>query len=442
MHARHGKLPWAELFAPAIRAAESGFAISPRLYQLLVEADQSDFSGPARAYFYDPRGRLWPVGHLLVNSEYARTLREIAAEGSSAFYRGRIAEEVVAAARVEPASAGSLSHDDLATYAVQERPPLCASYRAHSVCTMGPPSSAGHAIGQVLGMIEAFDLGRSPRAAMASGPLHVMAEALRLAFADRARYLADPAFEQVPAGLLDPGYLVERRRLISFSRVIAAPFPGTPPGLDQQAVGPDATEEAAGTSHISIVDAAGNAVAMTTTIEAGFGSGRWAAGFLLNNELTDFSFRPVMDGRPVANRVEPGKRPRSSMAPTIVLGPDRQLVAVLGSAGGARIIPYVLKTLVAVIDWRLDAAAALALPNIGIRGRAFELEEPQVIGFSGLGHSNGALAVLTTAMRLKPHDQDVQFSAMTSGTQLVARRPDGTLEGAADPRREGIALGD
>jgi gamma-glutamyltranspeptidase/glutathione hydrolase len=442
IYARHGKLPWAELFAPAIRAAESGFAVSPRLYDLLAAAAQSSFSAAARAYFFDPRGRPWPVGYLLVNPDYARTLRLIAAEGSHAFYRGAIADEILAAARVEPASAGSITNDDLANYVVRELPPLCVGYRGHTVCTMGPPSSAGHAIGQTLGMIEPFDLGSGPGSAMAAGPLHVMAEALKLAFADRARYLGDPAFVAVPRGLLDPGYLAERRRLIARASPIAAPYPGTPPGLDRAAFAPDETNEAAGTSHISIIDGAGNAVAMTTTIEAGFGSGRWAAGFLLNNELTDFSFRPSMDGMPVANRVEPGKRPRSSMAPTIVLGPDHRPIAVLGSAGGARIIPYVLKTIIAVIDWRLDPAAALALPNFGSRGRTFELEEPQVVGFAGLGHANGALAVLTSAMRMKPHGQEIVFDTMTSGTQLVVRRPDGTLEGAADPRREGVALGD
>ena len=442
IHGRHGKLPWPDLFRPAIAIAEQGFSVSPRLHLLLAAADEVRFSPAARAYFFDPRGRAWPVGHRLLNPDYARTLRLIAAEGSRGFYRGAVADQIVAAARVEPAAAGGITSDDLAAFAVRERPPLCSDYRGYSVCTMGPPSSAGHAIGQVLAMIEPLDLGFSPRSAMAPGPLHAMAEALKLAFADRARYLADPQFVSVPRGLLDPGYIAERRPLISRTHPIRSPYAGTPPGLDQAAFGPDETNEAAGTSHISIVDAAGNAVAMTTTIETAFGSGRWAGGFLLNNELTDFSFRPVIDGRPVANRLEPGKRPRSSMAPTIVLGPDRKLVAVLGSAGGARIIPYVLKTIVAVVDWRLDAAAALALPNFTFRGSAFELEEPQVGGLSGLGHSSGALAVLSAALSLKPHGQDIVFDAMTSGTQLVVRRPDGTLEGAADPRREGAALGD
>jgi gamma-glutamyltranspeptidase/glutathione hydrolase len=442
LHARHGKLPWSELFAPAIAAAEAGFPVSPRLRLLLAAASPETFSEPARAYFFDAQGRPWPVGHRLANPVYARTLRLIAAEGSNAFYRGAIADEIVAAANVEPAAAGSITRDDLAAYAVREGSPLCVAYRSHSVCTMGPPSSAGHAIGQTLAMIEPFDLGSGPHAAMAAGPLHVMAEAMKLAFADRARYLADPAFVAVPPGLLDAGYIAERRRLIARTHPIVVPHPGTPPGLERDAFAPDETHEAAGTSHISIVDGAGNAVAMTTSIEAAFGSGRWAAGFLLNNELTDFSFRPSLDGRPVANRVEPGKRPRSSMAPTIVLGPDRRPVVVLGSAGGSRIIPYVLKVIVGVVDWKLDATAALALPNFGSRGRAFELEVPQVGGLAGLSHPSGALAILAAALRLKPYGQEIVFDAMTSGTQLVVRRPDRVLEGAADPRREGLALGD
>jgi gamma-glutamyltranspeptidase/glutathione hydrolase len=218
--------------------------------------------------------------------------------------------------------------------------------------------------------------------------------------------------------------------------------PGRPAGSEQHVLGGDATHEASGTSHISIIDSDGNALAMTTTIESAFGSGRWAAGFLLNNELTDFSFRPSQDGRAVANRIEPGKRPRSSMSPTIVLGPDGHPHLVTGSAGGARIIPYVLKTIVGVIDWKLDAAAAVALPNFGSRGTVFELEQAAVGGIAGLFQPTGALGVLRTALDLKPYGHSISVDVSTSGTQLIVRREDGTLEGAADPRREGIALGD
>lgn len=442
VHRRHGKLDWVELFRPAVSLAEGGFPVSPRLHQLLAASDPKEFSDEARAYFFDSQGKARPVGHRLVNPAYARTLATIAAAGAEAFYRGTIANQIAEAAQVEPTSAGSLSVDDLAGYRVIERPPLCVDYRRHAVCTMGPPSSAGHALGQVLGLIEPFGLDRGPGAAMAPGSLHVMSEALKLAFADRNWYLGDPQFVSVPSGLLAPAYLAERRRHIASNRSLQRAYPGTPPGSESLAHGFDDTLEAAGTSHISIIDGAGNAVAMTTTIEAAFGSGRWAAGFLLNNELTDFSFRPARDGRPVANRVEGGKRPRSSMAPTIVLDPSGRLVMVTGSAGGARIIAYVLKTIVGVIDWRLEAASVLALPNFGFRGADFELEQPSVGGWRGLGHPAGALGLVSTALRLKPYGQTVSLDILTSGTQLIIRRPDGTLDGAADPRREGVALGD
>ncbi|MGE0699773.1 MAG: gamma-glutamyltransferase family protein [Hyphomicrobiaceae bacterium] len=443
VHRRHGKLPWSALFGPAMRLASEGFTVSPRLARLLSETGPQSFAAEARAYFYDTDGKPRPAGYRLRNEAYLKTLAALAAGGADAFYTGPIAGQIVEAAAVrDPVDAGSLTSADLAGYKVIERPPLCIGYRKHEVCTMGPPSSAGHTIGQALLLSEPFDLGTVPSAAMAPASLHVLAEALKLAFADRNWYLADPAFVAIPQGLLAPGYIADRRRLLSPWRPLPRAYPGTPPGLDAQALGPDETNEAAGTSHISIVDAEGNAVAMTTTIEAGFGAGRWAAGFLLNNELTDFSFRPSRDGRPIANRVEGGKRPRSSMAPTIVLGPDGRLVAVTGSAGGSRIIAYVLKALVAAIDWKLDAAAALRLPNFATRGTSVELEQVAVGGLAGLRHPAGALAIVTAALGLAPFGQATAIETLTSGTQLILRRPDGMLEGAADPRREGLALGD
>ncbi len=440
-HRRHGKLDWAALFAPAIRLAEAGFPVSPRLHRLLAASGAGSFDAGGRAYFFDGSGAAWPVGHRLANPAFARTLRRIAAEGATAFYSGVIADEIVAAALAE-ASAGSLTRGDLSGYAVVERPALCVNYRGHQVCSMGPPSSGAHTIGQALRLLEPFNLGSAPTAAMAPAPLHLMGEALKLAFADRNWYLADPAFAPIPGGLLAAEYIAERRRLMSPHRPMTQAYPGRPPGSESQALAPDETSEASGTSHISIIDGAGSAVAMTTTIEAGFGSGRWAAGFLLNNELTDFSFRPSRDGRPIANRIEPGKRPRSSMAPTIVLAPDGRPLLVTGSAGGARIIAYVLKTVVAVVDWKLDASSALALPNFGFRGPDFELEQPSVGGIRGLWHSSGALGVVSTALNLKPHGQSFHFDVLTSGTHLIVRRADGSLEAAADPRREGVALGD
>ena len=442
-HRRHGRLAWADLFAPAMRLAGDGFAVSPRLARLLAQTGPAGFAPEARGYFFDAEGRARPAGFRLANPAYAQTLAAIAAHGADAFYLGAIAARIVAGAAVGAETGkGGITLTDLARYEVVERPPLCTGYRGHAVCTMGPPSSAGHAIGQALMLLEPFDLGSAPAAAMAPGPVHLVGEALKLAFADRNWYLADPEFVPVPAGLLAPGYIAERRRLMSPSRPMALAPPGTPPDIDRQALGPDDTTEAAGTSHISIIDHLGNAVAMTTTIEAMFGSGRWAAGFLLNNELTDFSFRAAADGRPVANRVEPGKRPRSSMAPTIVLGPDGKPVLVTGSAGGARIIPYVLKTIVGVIDWKLDAASAVALPNFGVRGSRLELEQPMVAGLAGLRHPAGAMGIVSAALRLKPYGHEIHLDLLTSGTQLVVRRADGRLEGAADPRREGVAIGD
>ncbi|MEZ5855575.1 MAG: gamma-glutamyltransferase family protein [Hyphomicrobiaceae bacterium] len=444
VHRRHGRRPWQTLFADAIKLAETGFAVSPRLHSLLATTSPAEFTAPARAYFYDASGRPWPAGHILRNPAYAATLKAIASSGAAAFYDGPLAHEIVAASAVQASAKGQITLSDLSAYRVIERKPLCVPYRTHQVCSMGPPSSGAHTLGQVLLMLGADHLGDSPRAAMAPRPLHLLSEALKLAFADRNWYLADPAFVPIPSGLLDRAYLAERRSLIPAWRPVPRAYPGRPPGSQRHAFGRDATHEASGTSHISIIDAAGNAVAMTTTIESGFGSGRWAGGFLLNNELTDFSFRPKdRDGRLIANRVEGGKRPRSSMSPAIVLDQAGKPVIVTGSAGGSRIIGYVLKTLIAVIDWKLDAASALALPNFGsTRDGPFDLEGPQGGIISGFGKPAGALGIITTALRLKPLDQTIALKQLTSGTQLIIRRADGHLEGAADPRREGAALGD
>ncbi|MGE0769760.1 MAG: gamma-glutamyltransferase [Hyphomicrobiaceae bacterium] len=441
VHRLHGKLPWADLFRAAISLAEAGFPVSARLHGLLSSAAPASFAGKARAFFFDAADKPWPAGTRLANPDYARTLRRLAMQGADAFYTGAIADEIVAAASTGPA-AGSMTREDLDRYRVIERPPVCVAYRRHQVCSMGPPSSGAHTIGQALVLLGDFDLGRKPSAAMAPAPLHLIGEALKLAFADRNWYLADPAFVAIPPGLLRLDYLVERRHLISPFRPMPEAHPGRPPGSERQALAPDETREAAGTSHVSVIDGDGNALSMTTTIESAFGSGRWAAGFLLNNELTDFSFRPSRDGRPIANRVEAGKRPRSSMSPTIVLGASGKPVLVVGSAGGARIIPYVLKTIIGVIDWKLDAAAAVALPNFASRGAAFELEQPEIGGFAAVTAPAGALAVLRTALDLKPYGHGLLLNVSTSGTQLIVRRIDGTLEGAADPRREGVALAD
>jgi gamma-glutamyltranspeptidase/glutathione hydrolase len=427
-HRAHGKLPWAKLFEPALKLARDGFEISSRLYFMLRWFGADSLSPAAHRYFFDSNGSPLPMGYRLTNPAYAATLEALAKGGADAFYAGPIADAIVAAVKDAPNAAGDLTLADLSGYKVAERPPVCIDYRARRVCGMGPPSSGAVAVAQSLKLIERFDVGRAPGDAMTIPAMHLIVEAERLAYADRDRYLADPDFVPVPAGLLDPGYLAARSALIDPGKAMPRPEPGEPPNADKRAFGIDATHESAGTSHLSVVDAEGNAVALTTTIEGPFGSGLFAAGFLLNNELTDFSFRPADDaGRPIANRVEAGKRPRSSMSPTIVLDDKGELFAALGSPGGSRIILFVIKTLVGLIDWKLDAQAAIDLPNFGSTGQALELE----FGWS----------TIWQGLVLKSYGHAISPDLMNSGLHVVTKR-DGVLEGGADPRREGVALGD
>lgn len=428
VHKKYGRLPWARLFAPAIRLAETGFEVSPRLHALLRSAGPDSFVPAARDYFFTTTGNAWPIGFVLKNPQFADTLRRIAKDGSTAFYEGETAKAIVNAVNSAPIASGGMSLADLSGYEVKERPPLCASYRSYKVCGMGPPSSGASTVSQTLALLEAFDLGKGPKAALSPQALHLIAEAEKLAYADRDRYIGDPDFVKIPSGLLDPSYIAERRKLIDPLHAMERPEPGLPPGLAKQSFGKDATIELHGTSHMSIIDAEGNAVSMTTTIESGFGSHNWAAGFLLNNELTDFSFKPTdAEGLPVANAVGPGKRPRSSMAPTIVFDADGKVTAVLGSPGGSRIILYVLKTLIALIDWGMPPQAAADLINFGSRGRGFEIE------LTG--------QAVWTGLKLKPFGHEILPDDMNSGIHIVVRK-DGRLEGAADSRREGVALGD
>ncbi len=430
VHKRHGRLPWARLFAPAIRLAADGFRVSPRLHLLLRWQGADSFSPAARAYFFDQTGSAWPTGYLLRNPQLAATLRAIADGGADAFYKGTIAEAIVAAVRAAPNHRGDITAADLAAYTAREREPVCVGYRSYRVCGMGPPSSGGLAVAQVLKLIEPLDIGKGPTGAMSARALHLIAEAEKLAFADRDAFIGDPDFVPAPVGMLNAGYLDVRRALIDPAAAMGRPSAGTPPQTASRSYGDDETVEAPGTSHFSIVDRDGNVLAMTTTIEAGFGSRLWAAGFLLNNELTDFSFRPVDGkGRPLANAVAPGKRPRSSMAPTIVFDEQGKPWAALGSPGGSRIILYVVKTLVALIDWQLDAQAATALMNFGSRGGPFEIE---------IDHASA----IWHALKVKPYGHRVSADLLTSGTHAIVIRKDGTLEGGADPRREGVARGD
>jgi gamma-glutamyltranspeptidase/glutathione hydrolase len=435
-HAKHGKVAWAKLFEPAIELAEKGFAVSPRLNTLLKSEQHLRKDPVAAGYFYDAQGNPHPVGHVLKNPELAATLRLIASEGSSPFYRGPIAWDIVDKVRRHAANPGRLSQADFVAYQPKERPAVCTDYRRWVVCGFPPPSSGGIAVAQMLAVLEGQDLASAKPAQgvpNAQG-VHWMAEAGRLAFADRNQYVADPDFVDVPQGLLDRAYLKQRAALIG-DKSMGKAQAGQPPGT-KAALADDQSPELPSTSHISVVDRQGNAISMTTTIEDQFGSRQMVRGFLLNNQLTDFSFASQENGKPIANRIQPGKRPRSSMAPTLVFekkaGGERGALALTtGSPGGSLIINYVAKTLFATLDWGLDMQQAIALPNFSSRNGPTELEKDRVP------------ESLVEALKAKGHE--VRTIEMTSGLQGIRRVRRGgqtAWEGGADPRREGIVLGD
>lgn len=445
-HRQHGRLPWAKLFEPAIKLAAQGFAISPRLHSLLTADPLIRQSPDMAAYFLNEDGSVKAVGTRLQNPKLAAVFKRIASEGADALYKGPIAEEIVAKVQ-QHANPGSLSLNDLQRYQAKERAPLCTDYKRWQVCGMPPPSSGGIAVAQILGTLQALET-RDPRLSLtplkpvttnkpagiepAPQAVHLIAEAERLAYADRAQYVADTDFVPVPIkGLLDPAYLASRASLIG-ERSMGSAKPGTPPGV-QVAYAPDRSPLRISTSQVVAVDDLGAAVSMTTTIEAAFGSHLMVQGFLLNNQMTDFSFIPEENGQKVANRVEPGKRPRSSMAPTLIFDRNTgEFVATVGSPGGSQIIEYVAKTTIGLLDWNLDAQSAINLPNFGSRNGPTELEQGQ---FS---------PALIQALKDKGHT--VSEIDMTSGTQAIVRVKDAqgkaTLTGGADPRREGEALGD
>jgi gamma-glutamyltranspeptidase/glutathione hydrolase len=427
-HREQGRLPWAELFQPAIELAERGFAISPRLHTLLRETPRLDVNPAIHAYFFRADGSPKPVGFMLKNPAYANSLRQLAAQGEAAFYRGAIARDIVRAVRHNPNRAGKLALADLTAYRSVERTPVCGSFRQYKVCGAAPPSSGGIAVLQILGMLQHFDdTGWQPDTA----PFyHLFAESSRLAFADRDTYVADPDFVPVPiAGLIDPAYLARRARLID-PRHAMATAPAGQPAWPAKAARRDylrgRSPELICTSHLSIVDADGNAVSMTTSIETAFGSRLLVDGFLLNNQLTDFSFVPAtVDGQRIANRIEPGKRPRSSMVPIIVFE-NEQPVLLLGSPGGARIIDYVAKTLAYALENKMSLADAIASPHVVAMNRGLELEEGRV----GEG----------VRKQLQALGHDITEAPETSGLGGI-QKTGGTLNGSADPRREGTAEG-
>jgi gamma-glutamyltranspeptidase / glutathione hydrolase len=450
-HKRHGQLPWAQLFAPALKLAEDGFAVSNRLNLLLSLMGAENFSPAARAYFFDASGTPHPVGYLLKNPAFAETLKALRDGGADAFYNGPTARAIVAAVAAAPRP-GDLTVADLAGYKVMPREVLCVPYRTYQVCGMAPPSSGGIAVAQTLKLLEPFNLGRGTKTALNTRAIHLIAEAEKLAFADRDRYIADPDQVPPPDGLLDDTYLGIRRSLMNEQAAMSKPAAGVPPpsainppkwpSKRAELFGIDATLESVGTSHISIVDARGNAVSMTTTIEAGFGSRLFAGGFLLNNEMTDFSFRSVDDqGRAIANAIAPGKRPRSSMAPTLVFDAAGELKAVAGSPGGSRIILFVVKALVGMIDWQLDPQTAAGLVNFGSRGGPLEIEfDPSLQREVSL---QPWISPPSTwyALRLRRYGHSISRDLMTSGLHLIWLQ-NGKMTGGADPRREGVARGD
>jgi gamma-glutamyltranspeptidase/glutathione hydrolase len=442
-HRQNGRLPWAQLLVPAITLAEQGFRVSPRLHTLL-QADPHLKKDPlALRFFYNTQGQAWPVGHVLRNPEYAHVLRRMAAEGSRALHEGPVAQAMVARTAQAPRP-GSLSLQDLASYQPKEREALCFDHptpaREVRVCGFPPPSSGHIAIGQILGLLAHTQAQGPELVGGLPSPdfLHRYTEASRLAFADRAQYLADPDFVTAPGGdwrsLLAPDYLRQRSQGIGHQSMKVA-NPGQP-GNRPSSFAPMPTQTEFGTSHISVVDAQGRAVAMTSTIEAAFGARRMVStdpsregGFLLNNELTDFSLTPSdAQGRPMANRVEPGKRPRSSMSPTLVFDKATgQLLMSGGSPGGAFIIHYTAKLLRGSLHWGLNAQEAINLPNFGT------LNGPTLLEAQGFDSA--------TIDALKARGHDVFQIDMTSGLQAIERTPSGWF-GGADPRREGVVMGD
>ncbi|BAO28909.1 gamma-glutamyltransferase 1 [Sulfuritalea hydrogenivorans sk43H] len=420
-HRRHGKLKWERLFRPAIRLAENGFAVSPRLHLLLRDDSLLRRDAAARALYYREDGQARQVGETLRNPDLAATLRGIAAAGADALHRGEAANRIATAVKQR---GGALTAADIGDYRPKQRDAVCGLYRRWHICGMPPPSSGGIGVLQLMGLLERSDA--ATRDPAAPDHVHLFAEAGRLVYADRARYLADPDFVAVPQrAMLDPGYLEQRARLMDSRRSMGIAAPGKLPAGHAQA--DDDAPELPATTHVSIVDQTGNAVALTSSIESAFGSRIQVDGFLLNNQLTDFSLASEQDGRPVANRLEPGKRPLSSMAPTFVFDADGRLHAVLGSPGGGRIINYVARTLVALLDGGMDPAMAVSLPHVGNRNGATEIERGRVPE--------------TLAQELERRGHALQRSDMTSGLHLIVRVGDAWV-GAVDPRREGTARGE
>jgi gamma-glutamyltranspeptidase / glutathione hydrolase len=435
-HKQHGRLPWKTLFQPAIDLSANGFHVSERLHKLLA-GDRFIRKDPeARAYFYDAAGQPWPVGHLLKNPKLAQTLRELADGGAEVFYTGHIARDIDAKVHAHPTNPGLLTASDIAGYQPKLREPVCSDYRVYTVCGMPPPSSGGIAVAQMLGMFETRDMHALAPANGVPGTeaVHVFSEVGRLAYADRDRYAADTDFVPLPGrgipSLIDKTYLAERAKLVGEQSMGVAPA-GKPPGMDV-AWGTDNSIEAHSTSHMAVVDGYGAGLSMTTTVEDAFGSRQMVDGFILNNQLTDFSFDSRDANGPIANRVEAGKRPRSAMSPTIVFDKKtNRLVLAVGSPGGPAIINYVAKVLVGTLDWGLNVQEAISLPNFGSRNGPTELEAGRFPA--------------SEVEQLKARGHKVRLTEQNSGLHGIERISVHGVPlwyGGADPRREGIAKGD
>jgi gamma-glutamyltranspeptidase / glutathione hydrolase len=422
-HAKHGKLKWAALFEHAISLAENGFAVTPRMNMAIRTDRFLKNDANARQVFFDAAGEPLAVGVTIKQPAFAATLKALARDGEKAFYAGTIPAAIVKTANAHT-NAGDLTLADFANYKVIDRAPICGPYRGYKVCGFPAPSSGGVAIVQMLGMLERFDIAATKREPAQFA--HLLSEAGRLAYADRNRYLADPAFVPQPTWLTDPTYIQSRSALINESKSMGRGAPGNPPAQKAAAMADDRSHEFNATSHISVVDATGNAVSMTTTIEDTMGARLMVGGFLLNNELTDFSALPEENGQAIANKIEPGKRPRSTMSPTIVYDKEGRVHMVTGSPGGSAIINYVVKTIVGVIDWGLNPQEAIDLPNVGSRNGPTELEK-------GTEAEKWADA-------LKARGHEPRILDFTSGLHTIVRTKNGWM-GGADPRREGTAAG-
>lgn len=424
-HRDHGRLSWANLLQPTITLAERGFAVSDRLHSLIAHDPTLRTFPEARDYFYDAAGQPLAAGTRLRNPALAGVLQRIAAEGTDAFYTGEVARDIAKAVKTS-SSPGLMTEADLAGYQAKERPAVCGPYRLYRICGMGPPSSGGVAVLQILSLIQRFDMALlEPLSAEA---VHLIAEAQRLAYADRLVYGADSDFVSVPVeGLINRNYLTSRSAMISRQRSMGTAKAGEPPSRRTERLVPSFATESPSTSHISVIDDEGNAVSMTTSVGYAFGSRLFVHGFFLNNQLTDFSVEPTSGGQLVANRVEGGKRPRSSMSPTLVFDADDKLMLAIGSPGGIDIIGYVAGTLVAILDWKLDVQRAIALPHVLNRNGPTELE------------AGTRLINLKRVLEAKGHE--IKLVPMNSGLHGIQVK-DGKLLGGADPRREGVAFGD